>query len=533
MMQSLENNRSNQTGSSFKELVEQVAQATMNPEDSYEVAAVMESMGWNDSMVKETFGAEDVFDLAQDVWEAIQSQLLVVPVAHAEKLSPWEYFMRVLRSFIRGTIFALPMAVSVVSMLTLRFSLWSYENLTTELATSISIGTILSFMVVGGFTQAIARRGFMYLGIGYVNMARQSTYYFVKIGYVVCLITAVFYLLFNFTFAIYPWKMTLITVLYLLFLSAIWLSVTILYILQKELTFTALITAGIAIVYIQFIVLEIDIIISQIIAIFIVAVASMFIANYVFVKEERKMEKGIAPTMPRRSITLYTSLPYFAYGFLYFTLINIDRVIAWSTNNVYMPYFIWFRGEYELGLDFALLVLMLPMGLVEVVVNEIMTNLVVYQRNFRAKDAGTMNQMYLVFYKKRFILVGIFSLINALLLYLLINALDQAHLIRLTVFANPVTLFTFAVAVISYAILALALMNCLILFSLSQPTMVSRSILIGLLVNIVVGFVLSRWIGYEWAVIGLFVGSLVFTILTTKKVLHVLRNLDYYLYAAL
>ena len=518
---------------SFKELVEQVAQGTLNPEDSYEVAAVMESMGWNDTLVKESFGAEDVFDLAQDVWETLQSQLLVVPVAHAENMSPWDYFMRVIRSFIRGTIFALPMAVSVGAMLTLRFSLWSYEYLSLENATSISIGTILSFMVVGGFTQAIARRGFMYLGIGYVNMARQSTYYFVRIGYVVCLITAGAYLLFNFTFAIYPWRMTLISVLFLLFLSAIWLSVTVLYILQKELTFTALITAGIAIVYVLFQVLKINIIVSQIISLSIVAIASMSIAHYVFIKAEQKMEKGIAPTMPRRSTTLYTSLPYFAYGFLYFTMINIDRVIAWSTNNTYMPYFIWFRGEYELGLDFALLVLMLPMGLVEVVVNEIMTNLVVHQKNFLAMDVGNMNQMYLSFFTKRYFLVAVFSLLNALLLYLGIEALTTHHIITIKVFDDHITRFTFIWAVAAYSILALALMNSLILFSLSQPTMVSNSILISLVVDITVGFVLSRWFAHEWAVVGLFAGSLVFATLTTKKVIQVMKNLDYYLYAAL
>lgn len=532
-MQMTGNTRLDQKESLFKDLIEQVMQGTRNPEDIYEVAAVMESMGWNDALVNETFGAEDIFDLAQDVWDAIQRQLLVMPVSHTESVSPLDYFIRVLRSFIRGAIFALPMAVSVLSMLTLRFSLWSYEYLSLENATSISIGTILSFMVVGGFTQAIARRGYMYLGIGYVNMARQSTYYFVKLGYLVCLITAGFYLLFNFAFSIYPWRMTLITILYLLFLSGIWLSVTILYILQKELTFTGLIVGGIALVFVLFRVLKINIIISQLISVAIVALASMAIAHVTFIRAERKMEKGISPTLPRLSITLYTSLPYFAYGFLYFTLIDIDRVIAWSTNNVYMPYFIWFRGEYELGLDFALLVLIFPMGLVEVVVNELMTNLVAHQRNFMALDAGIMNQMYVSFYKKRYVFVAIFSLLNAVLLYWGINALTTNHFITLKVFADQTTFFVFVWAVIAYSMLAVALMNSLILFCLSQPHMVSNAILIALIINVLVGFILSRWFFYYWAVIGLFVGCLVFTILTTQRVLQVLRNLDYYLYAAL
>lgn len=532
-MKLVRNDPPDQKESQFKELVDEVLQRTMNPEDRYEVASIMESMGWNDSMVNETFGAEDVFDLAQDVWEAIKGQLLMMPVSHTEEVSPMDYFIRVVRSFIRGTIFALPMAVSVLSMLTLHFSLWSYEYLSLENATSISIGTILSFMVVGGFTQAIARRGFMYLGMNYVNMARRSTYYFVRMGYIMCFITAGAFLLFNFAFSIYPWRMALITIIYLMFLSAIWLSVTILYILQKELTFTALITAGIAIVFLLFQVLNVNIIVSQIISLSIVALASISIAHYVFIKAERESEKGIAPKLPRRSVILYTSFHYFVYGFLYFTLINVDRLIAWSTNNTYMPYFIWFRGEYELGLDFALIVLMLPMGFVEVVVNELMTNLVAHQKNYQAKDAPKMNEMYVSFYKKRYIMVAVFSLANAVLLYFAIDALTAANIITLKVFSNPTTLFTFIWAVIAYSILALALMNSLIMFCLAQPKMVSDSILIALIVDIVVGFLLSRWIEYNWAVVGLFLGSLVFTILTTRKALHVLKNLDYYLYATL
>lgn len=553
-MQIHDNNRS-----SFKELVDQVQEKTCNPEDKYEVAAVVESIGWNDSMVNEEFGAVDVFDLAQDIYEIINSQHLVVPMVHTKKTSAFGYFIRIIRSFIRGTIFALPMAVSVLAMLTLRFSLWSYEYLSLENATAISIGTIISFMVVGGFTQAIARRGFMYLNLGYYDMARKIVYFFVRIGYIACLCASILYLIINFVFSIYPWEMAFITVLFLLFLSAIWLSVTVLYILQKELIFTGLITAGIAIVYVFFVLLDKNIIVSQIIAISIVAIASVLIAHYIFVKAERKMEKGIAPTLPRLSIIFYTSIPYFAYGFLYFTLINIDRIIAWSTNNVYMPYLIWFRGQYELGLDFALIVLMLPMGLVEVVVNELMTNLVAHEKNYNAKDAQAMNDMYLSFFVKRNIAVGIFALFNALILYIVINYLTTSGFIHLVVFANSTTLFTFIWAVLAYCMLSAALMNCLILFSLSQPKMVSHSIVVALLVDIVVGFLLSRWMsatiipdnwlhlpvglitwlqlhtateGYSWAVVGLFAGSLVFTVLTTKKVKHVLKNLDYYLYTA-
>lgn len=516
----------------FNELVDEVISRHMQPEDRYEVAAVLESLGWNDSMVSETFGAEDVFALSSSVWDAIQAKILFVPASPVKKVSFHEYIALVLRSFLRGTIFAIPMAVSVASMLTLRFSLWSYEYLSLENATSIAMGTILSFMAVGGFTQAIARRGFMYVGSGHYNMARRITFYFVKIGYVVCLISAGAFLLFSLIFSFFPWHMTMIMILYFLFLCAIWLSVTIMYILQKEIVFTGLIIGGIASVFVLFKLVGLNIIISQVVALLIVALGGIITAHYYFARAEREMEKGIAPSLPRLSIITYTSIPFFLYGFLYFTFLFTDRIIAWSTNNLFMPYLVWFRGEYELGLDFALITLILPMGVVEVVVTEIMMNLEANEKKHMATEVGRMNRIYLLLYYKRIFFVALFSFGNALALYYFMKYISATGVFDLNIFTSPTTHFVFVWSVVSYTVVAVALMNALILFCLSQPEMVYRSTLYSLMINLFLGFVLSRWVDYSWAVFGLLAGSVAFVLITSRWVIKVLNNLDYYLYAS-
>jgi len=517
---------------SFDQLVDEVLSRHVQPEDKYEVAAILESMGWNDRTAAEFFGVEDIFALAANIWDAIQVKILFVPASPVEKISTLQYLVLILRSFLRGTIFALPMAVSVFSMLTLRFSLWSYEYLSLENATSIAMGTILSFMAVGGFTQAIARRGFMYVGQGHYYMARRVTFYFVKIGYVVCLLSAGAFIVFSLVFAVFPWHMTVIIVLYFLFLSAIWLSVTIMYILQKELIFTGLIIGGITTVFILFKLLAFNIIFSQVIALILVSIAGILTAHYFFMKAEKEMEKGIAPPMPRLSIIAYTSIPFFTYGFLYFTFLFTDRVMAWSTNNLFMPYLIWFRGEYELGLDFALITMILPMGVVEVVVNEIMLNLEANEKNHMASESGRLSRLYVLMYFKRMAFVTLFSAVNAAALYLLIRYLSNAGTFELNIFTSPTTHFVFAWSVVAYAVVAVALMNTLILFCLSQPEMVYRSTLYSFLINLFLGFVLSRWVDHSWAVFGLLVGALAFVIITSQRVLKVLKNIDYYLYAA-
>jgi len=513
----------------FNQLINEVLARHQNPEDIYEVAAILESMGWSDDMASDVAGKEDIFALAAEIWDIIQSKILYVPTAQVEKISPFQYILMVLRSFLRGTIFALPMAVSVAAMLTLRYSLWSYQYLSLENATSIAIGTILSFMAVGGFTQAIARRGFMYIGQGHYYMA----FHFVRMGYAVCLLGALSFMVFSSVFSVYPWRMTIIIIVYFLFLSAIWLSVTVMYMLQKEMAFTGLIIGGIFTVFVLFDLMGLNIILSQVIALTLVSLTGIIAAYYYFLQAERKMETGIAPPMPRMSIVVYTSIPYFLYGFTYFTFLFIDRIVAWSTNNVFMPYIIWFRGEYELGLDFALISLILPMGLVEVVVNDIMLNIEANQKNFMAEDNRRLGEMYTRIYIKRLAYTAVFSLLNAFILYFALKAyLGENYWELNMIFTHPTSHFVFAWALLSYAIVAVALMNALILFCVSQPEMAYRPLLYSLMINLCLGFVLSRWIDYSWAVIGLVVGALVFAVLTTRMVLRVMKNLDYYLYSA-
>lgn len=516
----------------FNELRDMVLSRHLQPEDKYEVAAIIESNGWNDEMAAEVFGVEDIFTLAADIWDSIRQNIHSQPIIPEKKLTLIEYLVIVIKSFFRGMIFAVPMAISVISMLTLQFSLWSYEYLSTELATAIAIGTIVSFVCVGGFTQIIARRGFTYLTQGYYYLLRRVTERFIKLGYVCSLVTALLFIIVNIFFGILPLRMMWIITLYFLFLNSIWLSVTVMFIFKQELAFTAFITLGIFLVFIFFKVLEINIIISQIISLFIISLLSL-IYTYLRFKYKEKKSGDTASPLPRFSIVIYTVMPFFAYGFLYFAFLFTDRVVAWSTNNMYMPYFIWFRGPYELGLDFALLVLILPMGMVEVVVNEFIANLEANQKNILANETNIIKQKYLSLYIKRIVMILCCAVISDVLIYSLVNYVfgQQLWFKHADFLQNKAIIFVFLWAMIAYSILTVALMNAIILFSFSQPGVVSKSIFIALIVNFIIGFLLSRWVDYTWAVIGLFAGSLVFAILTCYQVIKLFNNLDYYLYA--
>jgi hypothetical protein len=518
----------------LKELIDEILSTSIHPQDYYEIAALIEALGWDDNRVEKIFGLKDIFELAILIWDMVKEKIVVNHFVEKEQIAIYKKIVVILQSFIRGLIFALPMAISVAAMLTLRLSLWSYEYLDVEHATSIALGTILSFITVGGFTQVIARRGFFYISQGFYNMTKRMTFYLIRLGYITCIFVAVFYLIYNFYYKNFPYYMFMISILYYIFLCSNWLSITVMYMLKREFEFALLITFGIFIVALLFYVFRINIILAQITALLIVSFLGLILVIYFFKELEKKEEKGIASPIPKKSILLYTLKPYFIYGFLYFTFIYVDRIMAWSTNNEYvMPYIIWFRGEYELGLDFALLMLILPMGLCEVVVSKLMKELELTQRNSMHHEIDKLGKKYISYYKKSMLIVTFGSVISALLVIILVSVLRNGKFENLSkvYYFSDITNFVFYWALIAYSFISLSLTNVVILFSLSQPIMVTKPLVIALVINFFIGFMFSRWFEYYFAVFGLFIGAIVFFTLSTRNLFKVLKKLDYYIYA--
>jgi len=528
------------SASAFKGLVETILEQRRQPEDRYEIAAMLESLGWNDERAQAVFGAEDVFALADSIWEEIRGRVVYAPFEPQERQNLMNKALDIVRSFLRGLIFALPMAISIIAMLTLRFSLWSYDRLSVEIATCIAIGTILSFLTVGGFTQSIARRGFFYLFQNHFNMARRTTFIFIRFGFLACAIVSLALFVGNVTFNLIPGDMFLIIVMYYFFLNSIWLSVTVMYMLRKELTFTGLLAFGIGIVYVLFRLLNIPIIQAQLIAVSIVSVVGMAFAYYFFKNAEKREDKGISPKLPRMSLTVYSVKPYFVYGLLYFAFLYTDRVMAWSTDHAwdpmqqYMPFFIWFRGPYELGMDFSLLVLMIPLGVSEVLVSKMMRDLEKSQKQFLGTETHRLNRLYKAIYVKMLISIAAASIVSAALVC--VGLVYFGHLYTdvagEALISNPTTWFVFGVSITAYALLPAGLMNAIVFFSLSQPGFVNRALAPALAVNVLIGFLLTRWFDDDWAVFGLLIGSILFVALTTASMFRMLKNLDYYIYAA-
>lgn len=513
-------------------LWQQIMDKHLQPEDDLEVAALLESFGWTDERVRQQFGVQDVFELATDLRRMNRPSVDLVANEYVAAEPLRHVVGQMIRQFVRGIVFALPMVLSIAAMLVLRFSLWSYQYLSTRSATAIAIGTILSFLTVGGFMQAMARQGYFYMFQGYYKMMQRMTFRLIALGLASALLISVTIIGLDIVFPELPMDMLILAIAYYLVLTSIWLAVAVLYIIGREIVFTGILSVGVLLVFVGFRLLHINILVAQLISMVVVAVLSIVLLQRFFQKDQQDKDNGVNPPLPRIGVTMYSVAPYFFYGMLYFALLFCDRVMAWSTHSAVVPFIIWFRGDYELGLDFALVTLIVPMGFSEIVVTRLMTRMWRSQRNFMADRHQELNDAFARQYRRQVLLMAAVSTGAAISVYDLARFLLKTYMKTLPghIEMTPISLYVFLVALASYTILAVGLLHAVVMFSLSRPELVLRPILLSVAVNFVVGFLLTRWIGYPQAVWGLFAGALIFTTITSRNVGRVLKSLDYHMY---
>jgi hypothetical protein len=238
--------------------------------------------------------------------------------------------------------------------------------------------------------------------------------------------------------------------------------------------------------------------------------------------------------LPRTSVLIHSVGPYFLYGIAYFTLLFADRVVAWSTADFQLPLVLWFRTPYELGLDWALLTLVLTLALLEHVVHEFSENAIPVQTRTAGLDRADHNRWFTRFYARQTAFLGFIAVMSTVLVYSLViwSRRFSGNEQVLDFFASPVTFQVFVLGAVGYALLALALMNASFFFTLSRPWPMLRAIGAGLASGIAVGYVLSRTVTYWWGAVGLTVGMGTFAVLSTIETVRLMRNLDYAYYAA-
>jgi len=513
-------------------LYKAITQDKGKPVDAWEITALLETYGLRDIDAQDEYNKKNLFELAKSLLCFIDKKD-DYKLHSIQTIKEINIFKRIFNNYIKGLAFSLPMLIQIIFTVAVGYALWSSISASSARATAISLGTFAALIVTGGSAQAIGRKGLFYLKLGEDLLAKNVSFVLLIVGGILIFLLFVFLSVTNFFFDIFPMQIYTVAISYYLLLSIFFLILSVFYMFEDYFSIVSLTFLGLVFVYIFHTVLGYTLPSSQIYGLIVLNLIIMIVVYKKLSSLKDKNSSKEGANLPRPSILFYSLLPYYTYGTFYFAFLVVDRIIAWSTDAVYHPYIIWFNVSYELGLDWALISLILMMGITEVSIAEFMYRINDRVVKIKYKDANKFSEEIYGFFKKFNLSFILFSLAVSIMTFFLIYSLNQTLKLEfLETFLTQPTINIFIIASISYFFLVNSLMNILFMFSLSRHHTPVKSIGYALFVNIFVGLILSRIFGYEYAVFGLLAGSIVLWLVTFLEVKTMFKNLDYYYYSA-
>jgi hypothetical protein len=514
------------------ELGQQVIDLIGIPKDEWEIAAQLEVMGLRDSDARTDYGARDLFDLAARIHLDYQNGRYRW-TAEGEDPRDVAPVRRFLKNYFVGLTFSLPMALQAVTMLVWGYGVWGAIEMDLRTGSAIALGFIASYIVTGGFMQTIVRRGLFYLYQEEPDLARWTALRSWSMSVRVVLALLVPALLLNALFSLMPWPIVWTAAAYYVALSILWLNWALLYLVRKTYLFLLTTAVALAVVLLAAKGFQATPIAANAIGLLVADTLSFALALW---NLNRVSARRPVVNPPRLTILVYSTSRFFLYGLLYNTFLFADRIIAWTSatgREDFPPYGFWLNVRYELGMDLALIVVMLLSGIVEHATQRFSEELVPREKLVKSLETGGFLDAARREHRTRFVTLAGASLVAVAIAVVVALLLRQMPSLPIhQALLTSTTTNVFIVATISYVIFMFALQNILMLLTLSRVELVVRAVGIALAANVAVGFVCSRAIHYSTAVFGLLTGAIALAFLTSRAMRAVLGELDYHYYAA-
>lgn len=517
----------------ISELAEFLVDHAGHPIDVWATAALLESTGVRDRDAVERYGRKDVFALAQ----AVQLRLPEIragedgdgPAAPPRR----ERLARFARIYGRGTFFFVPLLLQLVALFAVGVSQFASLDFTLREASIVAVAAALSFLVTAGFSQALGYLSPIYIESGKHMLAESVSWALLGLGAVAVLVVgASAYAVGSLTGG-YPEEDLRVASAYYLLLSAQGLSGALLYMLRRFLmmvvaTIISLVVAGVlftqsslAVEHVHWIALSVGVGIE-------LAVGGLLLHRRA---ANTSGELRLA-TLPRVRLLVRRTLPFGVYGFVYFTFLTADRVIAWAAGDNPLP--LWFHPSYELGLDWALGAIVFALAFLEVTVENFSRMLVPVGERFKVDAVREHNRAVARFWARQLAYVGAIAAVGTWLAIVGAVALHEIGALGSAdaIYEDPVARYVFGLGVLGYALLALGIANSVFVMTLNRPWRAIASIGPGVLVSIAVGVVATTFYSHWTAVFGMVAGAFVFAVLSSWQTWRTLRHADYYSYAA-
>ena len=497
------------------------------PRDSWEVAAQLEVMGLRDADARTLYGQRDLFELARAIEQLVQQRAVVPPV---EPEDPPKKQPSFLKHYAMGSMFALPMLLQAAAILTWGYGLWGALDVDVRTGTAIALGFIASYVISGGFVQAIVRRGLFYVYQQEPALARWVVLRGWWLGARVTLGLLVPALVFNALYRLLPWDLFFTAALYYAALSLLWLNWSMIYIAASRI-WLAVSTA---------IALGVVIAAARLVGWSPIAANAAGLATAAAISFAAGLRalgpRGRPINPPRLTILVYSTSRYFLYGLLYNLFVFLDRVLAWTARTGredFPPYSFWLSARYELGMDLALVVVILLAGVVEASIQTFSNSLVPVQKSLQSTERKQFADWFRRFYARRVAILAACAVVAVAAARALFGVVARIPNRQIQWSIHTMTATTaFWAGAAGYALLMLALQNLLLLLTLSRVEVAARAVAIALAVNAVAGFVASRAFHYSYASFGLVAGAAALFAITWRDIRRAGEDLDYHYFAA-
>ena len=520
--------------------VEQVGRIVLTrvaiPKDRWEIAAQLEVLGFRDGDAREKFGCLDLFETADRIFALFQAGRLPFVVTDDPAPSRFAPVLQFVRRYLDGLMYSMPMVLQGLTMLLWGYGLWGATELDVRVGSAIALAFIASYIATAGFSWAIVSRGLFYHYQKEGGLARWSALRMWSISARLVIALVVPVLIVNFVYRLLPGDMALTAAAYYVALVLLWLNWSLTYLTGRTHWLLLVLLISILVVVVVARSFGWPVIAANLTGLVVADVLTFIVALTGLNKLARESIGTPAVNPPRLTVLVYTSAPMFLYGVLYSSFLFTDRILAWTSGRGredFPPYPFWLNARYELGMDLALIVVVLLAGMVEYSAHRFTSRLIPDEKRVKSEATGPFLADFRAFYSRHSILLVIAAIAAIAAASAIMVAVRETAEPRLQEsLVSFTTVRVFWVAALSYAVFMYALRNTLILLSLSRADLAVRALGLALVFNVVVGFIASRSLHYSGAVFGLFVGCVVLAAASDRHLRVVLRDLEYYYYAA-
>jgi hypothetical protein len=514
----------------LRPLIEEIAERRAECFDGLAVTALLESIGLRDLDARERFGYPDLFALGEDLLPAVPLPQGGRPSAAAGHTPLRELLWRFAKRYSVGLAYMVPASAQIVCFIVFGYSLWASGGFTNNQATAVALATLLSLLLTAPFVQTIARRGGYYRQYNNAYLMRREIQRLGGAGILVALPGV--------GIATVLWNASgggdgLLLFGYGTLLSLFWLAIAGVDMCRLRWLVSPVTVAAVCLVALLHELLGVPLVYAQWAGLF----AVWAVLNGLTAWRLRRWAKQTPPALHRvpllkPRVLLARTWPVLLYGLLYYALLFTDRIVAWTASPRPGGRAIAFRGDYEAGLDWALLLLLLSTSVFEQTIRSFGERLLPVAAATRASDDTSFARAFRKLYLQQAALLFVAGVVSLVLVY---GAL--AFTARLqggeAVFAHPVVQRVFLFGGLGYLFFAAGLFYAIFLQSLSRQALVVRWLLAGLCIDAAVGLVASRLFGYEWAVLGLIAGAAYFAVCCAIFSVRTLRHGPYHLAATL